>query len=146
VVNEPIVNEPPEIEENPEQDNVDVDEELIPPQEPQEVVSLRRSIRERRSGISNDYIMFLQENEFNIGMMENDSVTLRQDLESVNSYKWIKAMDKEIKSMYDNKVWDIILLSEGVKPISCKWIFKTKKDSKGNVERYKARLVAKRFT
>jgi Reverse transcriptase (RNA-dependent DNA polymerase) len=78
--------------------------------------------------------------------MENDSVTLRQDLESVNSYKWIKAMDKEIKSMYDNKVWDIILLSEGVKPISCKWIFKTKKDSKGNVERYKARLVAKRFT
>jgi Reverse transcriptase (RNA-dependent DNA polymerase) len=146
VVNEPIVNEPPEIEENPEQDNVDVDEELIPPQEPQEVVPLRRSTRERRSGISNDYIMFLQENEFNIGMMEDDSVTLRQDLESVNSYKWIKAMDKEIKSMYDNKVWDIILLSEGVKPISCKWIFKTKKDSKGNVERYKARLVAKRFT
>jgi Reverse transcriptase (RNA-dependent DNA polymerase) len=146
VVNEPIVNEPPEIEENPEQDNVDVDEELIPPQEPQEVVPLRRSTRERRSGISNDYIMFLQENEFNIGMMEDDSVTLRQDLESVNSYKWIKAMDKEIKSMYDNKVWDIIPLSEGVKPISCKWIFKTKKDSKGNVERYKARLVAKRFT
>jgi hypothetical protein len=34
VVNEPIVNEPPEIEENPEQDNVDVDEEPIPPQEP----------------------------------------------------------------------------------------------------------------
>jgi hypothetical protein len=34
VVNEPIVNETPEIEENPEQDNVDVEEEPIPPQEP----------------------------------------------------------------------------------------------------------------
>jgi Reverse transcriptase (RNA-dependent DNA polymerase) len=33
-----------------------------------------------------------------------------------------------------------------VKPIGCKWIFKTKKDSEGNVKRYKARLVAKRFT
>jgi Reverse transcriptase (RNA-dependent DNA polymerase) len=33
-----------------------------------------------------------------------------------------------------------------VKPIGCKWIFKTKKDSEGNVERYKIRLVAKRFT
>jgi hypothetical protein len=34
VVNEPIINEPSEIEENPEQDNVDVEEEPIPSQEP----------------------------------------------------------------------------------------------------------------
>jgi hypothetical protein len=87
VVNEPIVNKPPEIEENPEQDNVDVDEEPIPPQEPQEAVPLRRSTRERRSAISNDYIVFLQENEFNIDMMEDDPVTLRLALESVNSHK-----------------------------------------------------------
>jgi hypothetical protein len=104
MVNEPIVDEPPEIEENPEQDNVDVDKEPIPPQKPQEVVSLRRSTRERRSAISNDYIVFLQENEFNIGMMEDDLVTLRQALDSVNSHKWTKAMDEEIKSVYDNKV------------------------------------------
>ena len=37
-------------------------------------------------------------------------------------------------------------LLEGAKSIGCKWIFKTKKDSKGNVERYKARLVGKGFT
>jgi Reverse transcriptase (RNA-dependent DNA polymerase) len=48
--------------------------------------------------------------------------------------------------MYDNKVWDIVPLPEGMKSIGCKWIFKTKKDSEGNVERYKVRLVAKRFT
>jgi Reverse transcriptase (RNA-dependent DNA polymerase) len=89
--------------------------------------------------------VFLQENKFNIGMMKDDSVTLRQTLESVNSHKWTKVMDEEIKSMYDNKVWNIVPLPKGVKPIGCKWIFKTKKDSKGNVKRYKARLVAKRF-
>ena len=33
-----------------------------------------------------------------------------------------------------------------MKPIGCKWIFKTKRDSKGNKERYKACLVAKGFT
>jgi hypothetical protein len=104
VVNEPIVNEPSEIEENPEQDNVDIEEEPIPPQESQEAVPLRRSIRERRSAISNDYIVFFQENEFNIGMMEDDSVTPRHALKSVNSHKWTKAIDEEIKSMYDNKV------------------------------------------
>ena len=37
-------------------------------------------------------------------------------------------------------------LPEGAKPIGCKWIFKTKGDSKSNVERYKALLIAKGFT
>ncbi|RDX94463.1 hypothetical protein CR513_23159, partial [Mucuna pruriens] len=54
-------------------------------------------------------------------------------------------MKDELKSMQDNDVWDLVELPEGVKPIGCKWIFKTKKDSKGNIERYKARLVAKGF-
>ena len=39
-----------------------------------------------------------------------------------------------------------ILLPEGAKPIGCKWISKTKRDSKGNIKRYKARLVTKGFT
>ena len=55
-------------------------------------------------------------------------------------------MKDELKSMKDNDVWDLVELPEGKKPIGCKWIFKTKRDSKGNIERYKARLVAKGFT
>ena len=55
-------------------------------------------------------------------------------------------MNEELKSMKDNDVWDLVPLPEGKKPIGCKWIFKTKRDSKGNVERYKARLVAKGYT
>nr|CAN80422.1 hypothetical protein VITISV_008674 [Vitis vinifera] len=51
-----------------------------------------------------------------------------------------------MKSMKDNDVWDLVELPEGVKPIGCKWIFKTKRDSKGNIVRYEARLVAKGFT
>ena len=35
---------------------------------------------------------------------------------------------------------------EGLKPIGFKWIFKTKRDSKGNTERYRAHFVAKGFT
>ena len=38
------------------------------------------------------------------------------------------------------------ILSHCLKPIGCKWIFKTKRDSKGDVVRYKAHLVAKSYT
>jgi hypothetical protein len=38
-------------------------------------------------------------------------------------------MDEEIKSMYDNKVWDIVPLPESVKSIGCKWILRQKNDS-----------------
>ena len=67
-------------------------------------------------------------------------------MRSSKSQQWIDAIKDEMKSMENNDVWDLIDLPEGAKPIGCKWIFKTKLDSKGNVERYKARLVAKGFT
>ena len=55
-------------------------------------------------------------------------------------------MKYEMKSMKYNDVWDLVKLLEGAKPIGCKWIYKTKQDLKGNIERYKTRLVAKGFT
>ena len=41
---------------------------------------------------------------------------------------------------------DLVELSKSKKLIGYKWVFKTKRDSKDNVERYKARLVAKGIT
>ena len=55
-------------------------------------------------------------------------------------------MKDEIKSMKQNKVWDLVELPNGCKRVGCKWVFKTKYDSNGNIERYKARLVAKGYT
>ncbi|RVW48540.1 Retrovirus-related Pol polyprotein from transposon TNT 1-94 [Vitis vinifera] len=115
-------------------------------QQPQENMPLRRSTRERRNAISDDYIVYLQEREVESGMMEDDPINFQQAVKSSNSHKWIEAMNEEYKSMQDNKVWELVPLPVGTKPIGCKWIFKTKRDSNGNVERYKARLVAKGFT
>ncbi|RDX84841.1 hypothetical protein CR513_34052, partial [Mucuna pruriens] len=100
-------------------------------------VSLRRSIRERRHTIPNDYIVFFQEHDDDIGLTADDSINLYQLMHSSNSQKWTNVMKDEINFMQDNHVWNLVELLEGVKPIGCKWIFKTKNNSKDNVERYK---------
>ena len=109
-------------------------------------MSLRRSTREMRSAVPDDYIIFIQEHEIDIGVVEDDVINFHQAMESSNFQKWIDAMNEEIKSMKDNDACDLVLLPKGAKPIGCIWIFKTKKDSMGGVERYKACLVAKGFT
>ena len=47
--------------------------------------------------------------------------------------------------MTSNGIWNLVELPDGAKAIGCKWVFKTKKDSLGNIERYKTRLIAKGF-
>ena len=55
-------------------------------------------------------------------------------------------MKKELKSMDVNKIWHLVEFPKGSKRVGCKWVYRTKCGSKGNIERYKARLVAKVFT
>ena len=46
-------------------------------------MSLRRSDRERRSAIPNDYIIFLQEHEDDICLTEDDDIVQEQDNDEV---------------------------------------------------------------
>ena len=48
--------------------------------------------------------------------------------------------------MNANKVWDLEIIPKGAKTVGCKWVYKTKLDSQGNIERYKVQLMAKGFT
>ena len=77
---------------------------------PPDPTPLRRSTRERRSALPDDYIVFLQEHEFDIGAVEDDLINFRQAMETSKSQKWIDAMNEEIKSMKDNDIWDLVPL------------------------------------
>ena len=55
-------------------------------------------------------------------------------------------MDVEIEEIERNNTWELTNLPSGVKTIGVKWIYKTKCNEDGKVEKYKARLVAKDYT
>ncbi|GKE98349.1 reverse transcriptase, partial [Tanacetum coccineum] len=48
-----------------------------------------------------------------------------------------------IKSIKKNDTWELTTLLKGQKAIGVKWVYKAKKNAKGKVEKYKARLLAK---
>lgn len=55
-------------------------------------------------------------------------------------------MEKELQALEINNTWDIVPLPSGKKPISCKWVYKTKLKADGSLERLKARLLAVGYT
>ena len=109
-------------------------------------VALRRSQREKRPTISNDYVIYLYETEIELSINGNDPASFSQAISYDNSEKWLNSMKEEINSMEHNGVWNLVELPKDCKRVGCKWVFKTKRDSYGNIDRYKAKLVAKEFT
>ena len=55
-------------------------------------------------------------------------------------------MEVKLESIHSNQVWELVKAPEGIKPIRCKWVYKTKRGVDGKVETFKARLVAKGYS
>ena len=72
-----------------------------------------------------------------------DDITLE---EAIHNPAWLSAMKEEIKSIEENRTWDLVALPKGRHtPISACWVFKLKTGSLGTAHKYKARLVAQGF-
>ena len=89
--------------------------------------------------------MYLQESDYNI-RAKNDPEIFSQVISCKESNLQYDAMKVEMNSMASNRVWDLVKFPDSAKAIGCKWVFKIKKDSLGNIEKYKVRLIAKGFT
>ena len=46
---------------------------------------------------------------------------------------WRAAMEQELKSVEQNRTWELVPLLDGHRPITLKWVFKLKKDELGAV-------------
>ena len=80
-----------------------------------------------------------------VSNMESIQVPTRVK-EALKDPKWAKAMDEEMLALKKNNTWEVMMLPAGKKIVGCRWVFIVKYKVDGTLDRYKARLVAKRYT
>lgn len=81
-------------------------------------------------------------------LQEQTPDTWKQAMASPEAAKWRAATNKEMASIDEMGVWDLVPRSSvprGQIIIACKWVFKIKTDEHGAVTVYKARLTPKGF-
>ncbi|KAG7582944.1 Zinc finger CCHC-type superfamily [Arabidopsis suecica] len=105
---------------------------------------LRRTERQiNKPKYLEDYVLLAEEEgEILLLSLNNEP---KNFYEAKGSKEWTLACEEEINSIEKFKVWDLVDLPFGVKPIGLKWVFKLKRNSDGSINKYKARLVAKGY-
>ena len=70
----------------------------------------------------------------------------KEAMQFADAHLWKQAMEDEMNSLKINNVFELSALPPGHKAINCKWILKRKMKPDGNIDKYKARLVACGFS
>ena len=79
---------------------------------------------------------------------EQTPQTYRQAMASPDAAKWRAALEKEMQSCVEQKVWTLMprsSLPDGANVLPCKEVFKIKVDEQGRVIQHKARFTPKGF-
>ena len=59
--------------------------------------------------------------------------------------KWIASMEEELRMIEKNHTWQLVERPTDRKVIGVKWVFKTKLNADGSINKHKARLVVKGY-
>ncbi|KAE9346005.1 hypothetical protein PR003_g7640 [Phytophthora rubi] len=59
---------------------------------------------------------------------------------------WKAAIEKELRDQQANGTWEVVTMPPDANIVSSKWVFRIKFNSRGELERFKARLVARKFS
>ncbi|XP_073816655.1 ecdysteroid phosphate phosphatase isoform X1 [Musca autumnalis] len=77
---------------------------------------------------------------------EEDPKSIAEAMQSKNAERWKEAMHAEYDCLQKKKTWKLVEKPTNRNIVGCKWVFVTKRNQNGEVEKYKARLVAQGFS
>ncbi|GKD08795.1 retrovirus-related pol polyprotein from transposon TNT 1-94, partial [Tanacetum coccineum] len=77
---------------------------------------------------------------------DDEDVGVEADMNNLDAFMSIEAMQDELLQFKLQKVWTLVDLPNGKRPIGTKWVYRNKKDERGVMIRNKARLVAQGYT
>lgn len=111
-------------------------------------ITLRRSNRERHP--PNRYGEWNTEGaHFALSaeqFVDNDPNSIDEAKARDDWHEWKRAINSEHESLVKNGTWTVCDLPKGRKAITNKWVFKLKRKANGEIDKYKARVVARGFT
>ncbi|OWZ02712.1 Integrase, catalytic core protein [Phytophthora megakarya] len=72
--------------------------------------------------------------------------SVEEAMKSLHWHEWEQAMKEELRAILENDTWEVVDISKAGTLISRKWVFKVTFDSRRELERFKARIVAHGFS
>ena len=78
-------------------------------------------------------------------VMHRDPTTRLEAMQSAKWFEWHQAEREEFDALLANNTWILVERGPGMNVLDPKWVYKTKVNDQGEIERYKARLCVKRF-
>src|SRR5436190_9564893 len=80
-----------------------------------------------------------------MSLSTENTTSLEEAMSSKEKEKWLSAMNNEMKSLNECKTWILVDETPNMHVISCKWVFNIKRHQNSEINKYKARLVARDF-
>nr|GEY63147.1 putative ribonuclease H-like domain-containing protein [Tanacetum cinerariifolium] len=74
-----------------------------------------------------------------------NSIEPKSIKEALTDPAWIKSMQEELHQFIRLDVWELVLLPDGIKPLTLKWLFKNKHDEENTIICNKTRLVVRGY-
>ena len=81
-----------------------------------------------------------------LAMGEDVPKNFDEAIEGDEGEKWKGAMEDELGNIDKMGTWELVDLPAGRTPIGCRWVYAKKTNEKGEIVKYKARLVAQGFS
>ena len=77
---------------------------------------------------------------------DDEPKSITDALSGKNSEKWKQALESEYSSLVNSETWELVPAPDDACIVGSKWVLKVKRKANGEIDRYKARLVAQGYS